>query len=604
MENIFKPIKRNSKRRGFTILELVIVIAVIAILAGVAIPTFAGVVKKARISARTQMAQSINKLLAVDEASNGKPTSMYDATRAMIENGIDIDRFMSDGGLALSWDQEDNRVAVVDEEFNTVYTHDGDALPENKTLIWQVVNEIPDDSATSIYLADGFVGEDIHVSVGVDVGDNLNIKSILYTDEDEESKSILIRANGKETVTDISNSSDEITLLGEADKASLRNGEINDKNKLSIYETLADFSIYSGNAVIKSGASVEIVRLLSEKQESISLVVENGNMMITGEDFTLVIEDGAHVGSILGADGNLFDFSEDDDNGGNTEGGGDNGGNTEGGGDTGGGESTEGGETTVPDKPEPAEPDSYYGFVLFDKSKLDMSNGAEVYMVDYESDDESKKYISFAEALEASAKKGDTPTYIIMLRDLPENGGAAPTTITIRIASDVILDLNGYKVSNSSMIENKIVVERGAHLRVIDTSTAKTGEISASFPKQTITHSAIVMKDGSSLTVYDGNISGVTAAIYVEGCATITIKRGSFKNLGSSAPIIVTAKSTITIDDGTFIAGTTPKPMIIFGTNGKGSTIIVNNCDYNGDIVDTNLLEKREIELIDNRTNK
>ena len=112
------------------------------------------------------------------------------------------------------------------------------------------------------------------------------------------------------------------------------------------------------------------------------------------------------------------------------------------------------------------------------------------------------------------------------------------------------------------------------------------------------------MKDGSSLTVYDGNISGVTAAIYVEGCANVTIKRGSFKNLGSSAPIIVTAKSTITIDGGTFIAGTTPKPMIIFGTNGKGSTIIVNDCDYNGDIVDTNLLEKREVELIDNRTNK
>lgn len=601
MKNIFKTIKRNSKRRGFTILELVIVIAVIAILAGVAIPTFAGVVKKARISARTQMAQSINKLLAVDEASDGKPTSMYDATRAIIENGIDIDRFMSDGGLALSWDQEDNRVAVVDEEFNAVYTHDGDALPENKTLIWQVVNEIPDDSATSIYLADGFVVEDIHVSVGVDDGDNLNIKSILYTDEDEESKSILIRANGKETVTDISNRSDEITLLGEADKASLRNGEINDKNKLSIYEALADFSIYSGNAVIKSGASVEIVRLLSEKQESISLVVENGNMMITGEDFTLVIEEGARVGSILGADGNLFDFSEDDDNGGNTEGGGDTGGgeSTEGGGDTSGGESTEGGETTVPDKP-----DSYYGFVLFDKSKLDMSSGAEVYMVNYETDDESKKYMSFAAALEASAKKGDTPAYIIMLNDLPENGGAAPTIITITITSDIILDLNGYEISNKGNELNKIVLKDGAHLRVIDTSTAKTGEISATFPKQTIKHSAIVMMDGSSLTVYDGNISGTTAAIYVEGCATITIKRGSFKNVGSSAPIIVTAKSTITIDGGTFIAGTTPKPMIIFGTNGKGSTIIVNDCDYNGDIVDTNLLEKREVELIDNRTNK
>ena len=589
MENIFKPIKRNSKRRGFTILELVIVIAVIAILAGVAIPTFAGVVKKARISARTQMAQSINKLLAVDEASNGKPTSMYDATRAMIENGIDIDRFMSDGGLALSWDQEDNRVAVVDEDFNTVYTHDGDELPENKTLIWQVVNEIPDDSATSIYLADGFVGEDIHVSVGVDVGDNLNIKSILYTDEDEENKSILIRANGKETVTDISNSSDEITLLGEADKTSLRNGEINDKNKLSIYETLADFSIYSGNAVIKSGASVEIVRLLSEKQESISLVVENGNVTITGEDFTLVIEEGAHVGSILGADGNLFDFSEDDDNGGNTEGGG----------DTGGGESTEGGETTVPDKPEPEEPDPYYGFVLFDKSKLDMSNGAEVYLVDYESDDESQKYMSFAKALKVSAEKGDTPAYIIMLRDLPENEGTAPITATITL--DVILDLNGYKVSNSSMVADKIVVERGAHLRVIDTSTAKTGEISATFPKQTIKHSAIVMMDGSSLTVYDGNISGTTAAIYVKGSATITIKRGSFENVATGATIVLAAKANLYISGGTFIRKDIEKENIVVANpDATGSMVTIDGGTFGNKIA----TEETHYTLIDNRTNK
>ena len=586
MKNIFKPIKRNSKRRGFTILELVIVIAVIAILAGVAIPTFAGVVKKARISARTQMAQSINKLLAVDEASNGKPTSMYDATRAMIENGIDIDRFMSDGGLALSWDQEDNRVAVVDEEFNTVYTHDGDALPENKTLIWQVVNEIPDDSATSIYLADGFVGEDIHVSVGVDVGDNLNIKSILYTDEDEESKSILIRANGKETVTDISNSSDEITLLGKADKTSLRNGEINDKNKLSIYETLADFSIYSGNAVIKSGASVEIVRLLSEKQESISLVVENGNMTITGEDFTLVIEEGAHVGSILGADGNLFDFSEDDDNGGNTEGGG----------DTGGGESTEGGETTVPDKPKP---DPYYGFLLFDKSKLDMSNGAEVYLVDYESDDESQKYMSFAKALKVSAEKGNTPAYIIMLRDLPENEGTAPITATITL--DVILDLNGYKVSNSSMVADKIVVERGAHLRVIDTSKAKTGEISATFPKQTIKHSAIVMMDGSSLTVYDGNISGTTAAIYVKGSATITIKRGSFENVATGATIVLAAKANLYISGGTFIRKDIEKENIVVANpDATGSMVTIDGGTFGNKIA----TEETHYTLIDNRTNK
>ena len=50
--------KRNNKK-GFTIVELVIVIAVIAILAGVLIPTFSGIVKKAQLNAALQEAKTI-----------------------------------------------------------------------------------------------------------------------------------------------------------------------------------------------------------------------------------------------------------------------------------------------------------------------------------------------------------------------------------------------------------------------------------------------------------------------------------------------------------------------------------------------------------------
>ena len=41
---------RNTNKKGFTIVELVIVVAVIAILAAVLIPTFSGVIRKANES--------------------------------------------------------------------------------------------------------------------------------------------------------------------------------------------------------------------------------------------------------------------------------------------------------------------------------------------------------------------------------------------------------------------------------------------------------------------------------------------------------------------------------------------------------------------------
>lgn len=48
--------KKMNKKRGFTIVELSIVIAVIAILSAVLIPTFTSIVKKSQQSARAQLA--------------------------------------------------------------------------------------------------------------------------------------------------------------------------------------------------------------------------------------------------------------------------------------------------------------------------------------------------------------------------------------------------------------------------------------------------------------------------------------------------------------------------------------------------------------------
>ncbi len=57
--------KRNNKK-GFTIVELVIVIAVIAILSAVLIPTFGSIIEQANESSRDQEARNILTELMID----------------------------------------------------------------------------------------------------------------------------------------------------------------------------------------------------------------------------------------------------------------------------------------------------------------------------------------------------------------------------------------------------------------------------------------------------------------------------------------------------------------------------------------------------------
>ena len=76
---------RKSKK-GFTIVELVIVIAVIAILAAVLIPTFANLIRQANKSSDTQLVKNMNTILSAAEALNGKNETMADALQDILKS--------------------------------------------------------------------------------------------------------------------------------------------------------------------------------------------------------------------------------------------------------------------------------------------------------------------------------------------------------------------------------------------------------------------------------------------------------------------------------------------------------------------------------------
>lgn len=74
---------RNNRRKAFTIVEIVIVIAVIAILAAVMIPTFSGIIKRANISADVQLSASINTQLSIYKAEGNKIETEADLINAL-----------------------------------------------------------------------------------------------------------------------------------------------------------------------------------------------------------------------------------------------------------------------------------------------------------------------------------------------------------------------------------------------------------------------------------------------------------------------------------------------------------------------------------------
>lgn len=99
--------RNTNKRQGFTIVELVIVIAVIAILAGVLIPTFSNVIQKAKDSRDQQDALNIYKeqvlaLKADNELEDTNKNGKEEVLVVLRENQTDVKYFLFvDGKMEL-----------------------------------------------------------------------------------------------------------------------------------------------------------------------------------------------------------------------------------------------------------------------------------------------------------------------------------------------------------------------------------------------------------------------------------------------------------------------------------------------------------------------
>ena len=249
----------QRKRRGFTIIELVIVIAVIAILAGVLIPTFVSVIKKANVASDTSLVKNINEALVAEEVTEGKPVTMYEALQFAERNGFTVEKLTPRSTGDIVWNSESNRFALVNEKGETVYSFNGEKI-EKSAKVWKIVataEEAKNNTSYSSYIKGSETISTLTVTGGIDVGENI-VTDLTYLGG-AESQDVVIRTNGNMCTLTIYAPNDHVDHYGYAKQTNI--AAVNESNSYHEYGTSNKLVVASGKVVVENtGVVFELSR--------------------------------------------------------------------------------------------------------------------------------------------------------------------------------------------------------------------------------------------------------------------------------------------------------------------------------------------------------
>lgn len=189
-------------KKGFTLVELVIVIAVIAVLAAVLIPTFSGIIQRSKISADTQLATQLNTMAQDADTLE----EFVDAVEA--DDKLSVNSLVPQvGGHKFLWVEKaaSHSIIYVDGALNPI----GDNIAEDAledAELWTVVTAANQIITNPKLRVNYFLGVDstqnfvITNLASFDTGDN-TLKGNLSITDAESNKTANVDGNFAGTVT-------------------------------------------------------------------------------------------------------------------------------------------------------------------------------------------------------------------------------------------------------------------------------------------------------------------------------------------------------------------------------------------------------------------
>ena len=522
-----------NKRKGFTVVELVIVIAIIAVLAAVLIPTFAGLVRKANISKDTQLVRNLNTALAT---ATEKPKTMHEALQIAADAGYLVDKINASAtSNEILYDSKNNVFCY----YNATNPSEGSVeyIPESAQgsqindpaeyyLLWKIYDkddDIPDADKQnfSIYLADDAkVPENgiLTVSVGFDAGTNTKAKEVTYNGT--KGNSVVIRTYGGTLTVDAID--DIVNHYGTAGSVIIENVAGNSYHEFGNVDIL---TVKNGRVVVENGNNIAVLQVTGDATPVVAVpqnvVLETVLLVESGKSFKVAVGD------------KRFEVKAGDkvDN--------------------------------IPAELEKALTKDAAGNLTFGVP------GNYVAIIG------TTPYESFTEALDA-VKAGETIKLVddTMLTEMKTIDGKTFT-----------LDLNGHQIKTNLTALNLV---NSTNMTVQDTSATASGMLYSGY-------TGIIVAAGTTLTVKSGTVKGDATAVSnsgtvnIEGTAnlkrnvtySVDCKSGSTTNMtGGTVFDIGTTESTYNYDVN--ISGGTVENYV-YATSVTGGTIkdliLINGCE-------------------------
>ncbi len=263
--------KFTNKKRGFTIVELIIVIAVIAVLAAVLIPVFSGLIQQGKDAEAKVVVNTLNKGLAM---TTTKPATMQSALEAVETNvGINVaklDETYAKTGNKILWDSEYNTFLFVTKDGEKVSAPNVDKFTNNEINLWAVAKTTDDlKDNYSHYWYGGDVAA-VEVATGFDAG-VAKIGTVNYVNA-ASAKNVTIRTNGG--VLTVNAPNDTVTHYEKADKVVITAVAANSYHEKG--EVVGNIEVTKGRVELAPTAVVNTILVASEKEGDVKVEVKNG----------------------------------------------------------------------------------------------------------------------------------------------------------------------------------------------------------------------------------------------------------------------------------------------------------------------------------------